>query len=90
MTIELSKEARQEAMESIARYFLEQREEEIGVIAAGGILDFFIAEVGPSIYNKAVADIIQRMQMQVSELDIDFHEQEFQYWTQPERKHKKR
>ncbi len=90
MAIELSKDMRKEALASIGRYFRENRDEEIGSIAASGLLEFFIEEIGPSIYNKAVADILTRIQMNVSELDIDFHEKEFQYWTKNERRSKER
>jgi uncharacterized protein (DUF2164 family) len=90
MSIELPKNLRKEALASIVRYFRENKEEEIGIIAASGLLDFFLEEIGPSIYNKAVADILKRMQMYVSELDIDFHEEEFQYWSKYERKSKER
>ena len=88
MSIELPKDLRKEAMTSIVRYFRDNRDETIGNIAASGLLDFFIEEIAPSIYNKAVADILERMQMHISELDIDFHEEEFQYWQEYERKNK--
>ena len=56
MTIEISRELRQQAITSIERYFRENMEEPIGNIAAGALLGFFIEEIGPTIYNKAVAD----------------------------------
>jgi uncharacterized protein (DUF2164 family) len=90
MTIELSAEVRKEAIASIERYFRENMEEKIGNIAAGGLLGFFLEEVGPSIYNKAVADVQERMQMRVSELDIEVHEEELQYWRKYERQGKAR
>ena len=80
MSIELSREARQEAVQSIERYFLEHMDEKIGNIAAGGLLSFFLEEIGPAVYNKAVADVQERLQMRVSELDIEVHEDEFTYW----------
>jgi len=80
MSIELSKEARQEAIASIERYFRENMDEPIGNIAAGALLGFLLEEVGPVIYNKAVADVQERLQARVSELDIEVHEDEFQYW----------
>ena len=86
MSIELQKDKHREALASIVRYFQEQREEEIGNIAATGLLRFFLEEIGPSIYNQAVADVQQRMQMHVSDLDIEFHEEEFQHWPQSDRK----
>jgi uncharacterized protein (DUF2164 family) len=80
MTIEISKEARQQAVASIERYFQEHMEEKIGNIAAGGLLAFFLEELGPIVYNKAVADAQERLQSRIAELDIDVHEEEFQYW----------
>lgn len=80
MTIELSKDAKKEAIVSIERYFSENMEERIGNIAAGGLLTFFLEEIGPSIYNQAVADVQERLQARIAELDIEIHEDEFHYW----------
>lgn len=80
MTIELSKEARSRAIASIERYFQEYMEEKIGNVAAAGLLGFILEEIGPSIYNKGVADAQEQMQMRVSELDIEVHKDEFEYW----------
>ncbi|GAA6141885.1 DUF2164 domain-containing protein [Hydrogenophaga sp. 5NK40-0174] len=80
MSIELSKEARKEAIASIERYFRENMDEPIGNIAAGGLLGFFLEEVGPAVYNQAVADVQERMQARVADLDIELHEDEFRYW----------
>jgi uncharacterized protein (DUF2164 family) len=88
MTIELSKEARKEAIASIERYFQENMEERIGNIAAGALLGFFLEEIGPAIYNRAVADAQERIQARVMELDIEVHEDEFQYWRKFERQKK--
>jgi uncharacterized protein (DUF2164 family) len=80
MAIELSKEARSEAIQSIERYFQENMDERIGNIAAGALLNFFVEEIGPSIYNRAVADVQERLQARILELDIEVHEDEFRYW----------
>lgn len=80
MTIELSREARAQAILSIERYFAENMEQRIGNIAAGALLSFFLEEIGPSIYNKAVAEAQEKLQARVSELDIELHEDEFDYW----------
>ena len=78
--IELTKKTRQAAIASIERYFREHMEEPIGNIASGSLLGFFLEEIGPSIYNQAVADVQERLQARVSELDIEVHEDEFDYW----------
>jgi uncharacterized protein (DUF2164 family) len=90
MAIELSREARKEAIASIERYFAENMEEKIGNVAAGGLLGYFLEEIGPLVYNKAVADVQERMQMRVAELDIEIHEDEFTYWRKFDRQKKGR
>lgn len=85
MAIELSKEARQEAVASLQRYFQENLEQEIGNLATGALLNFILEEIGPSIYNKGVADAQERMQARISELDGEVFEAEFQYWRKHER-----
>lgn len=80
MSIELSKDARQRAIESIQRYFEANMDEPIGNIAASALLGFLLEEIGPSIYNQAVADVQERLQQRVSELDLEVHEDEFGYW----------
>jgi uncharacterized protein (DUF2164 family) len=90
MTIEISKEARAEAVASIERYFRENMEEKIGNVAAGALLGFFLEELGPIVYNKAVADVQERLQSRISEVDIEVHEDEFQYWRKFDLKHKRK
>ncbi len=88
MAIEMSREARNQAIASIERYFRQNMDEPIGNIAAGGLLSFFLQELGPSIYNQAVADVQQRLTERVAELDIEVHEDEFRYWRQFDRPRK--
>jgi len=88
MAIELPKDVHKEAVASIERYFRENMEEKIGNIAASGLLSFFLDEVGPSIYNQAVADVQKRLQARVAEVDIEVHEDEFQFWPKYERQRK--
>ena len=80
MPIELPKDARAQAISSLERWFREHMDEPIGNVAAGGLLGFFLEEIGPSIYNQAVADVQERLQARVAELDIEVHEDEFGYW----------
>ena len=85
MTIELSKEARQQAISSIERYFEQERDERIGNIAAGALLNFMLEEIGPSIFNQAVSQVQERLQQRVTEVDIEVHEDEFAYWRKFDR-----
>ncbi|CAB3876607.1 DUF2164 domain-containing protein [Achromobacter ruhlandii] len=84
MAIELERGVRDTAIASIQRYFDQNMEERIGNIAAGALLGFILEEIGPSIYNQAVADVQERLQARVSELDLEVHEEEFAYWHKRE------
>ncbi len=83
MTIELTKEAKQTALESLQKYFEVNMEEPLGNLAAGALLGFILEEIGPCIYNKGVADAQERIQMRLSELEYEVHADEFQYWRKP-------
>ena len=89
MTIELAKDVKKEAIASIERYFAQNKDEKIGNIAAGALLGYFLEELGPLVYNQAVADVQERLQMRVAELDIEHHEDEFQYWRKMDRAKKR-
>lgn len=90
MTIELPNAAQQAAIASIQRYFQQNMDEPIGNISAGALLGFFLAEIGPLVYNKAVADVQQRLQARIQEIDLEVYEDEFQYWSKFDKKKKSR
>ncbi|HEY8023173.1 MAG TPA: DUF2164 domain-containing protein [Burkholderiaceae bacterium] len=90
MSITIRKEQREQAVHSIERYFSENMEEKIGNMAAGALLAFFLEEIGPIVYNQAVADVQERLQARVAEIDIEIHEEEFQFWAKLERNRKGR
>jgi len=79
MAIQLPDQTRAELIHSIRRYFLEERDEEIGDLQCGFLLDFFVEEIGPSIYNQALRDAQLRVQDAVADLDVNLHEPEFGY-----------
>ena len=90
MTIELPNAAQQAAIASIQRYFQQHMDEPIGNITAGALLGFFLEEIGPLVYNKAVADVQQRLQARIQEIDLEVYEDEFQYWSKFDKKKKSR
>jgi len=81
MAIDLSSDATKVAVASIQRYFSENMEESIGSLEAGALLSFFLKEIGPAVYNKAITDAQARLQERVAELDVEVYEEEFSYWT---------
>ena len=80
MPIELDRDVREEAVQSIRRYFNEHMEERIGNIQAGALLSFFLEEIGPVVYNLAVQEAQERLHTRVAELDYECHQEPFGYW----------
>ena len=90
MGVEIPKQARADAVASIERYFQEQLDQRIGNIAASALVGFFLEEVGPLVYNLAVADVQERLLQRVEELDIELHQDAFAYWPRQERERRAR
>ena len=86
MSIDIPKEQRERAILSIERYFREYMDEPIGNVAAGGLLGFFLDEIGPLVYNRAVSDVQENLQARVMEVDVEVHEKEFSYWNKKDRR----
>ena len=89
-TIDLLKQVRAQAIASIKRYFEENLPEPIGDLSAGLLLNFFLEEVGPAVYNQAIADAQARMQQRVTDLNGELYADEFQYWPRADAKRKGR
>jgi len=59
--IMLTKERRDDMVSEIKNYFSKEREEEIGDLAAGLILDFIVEKIAPDFYNQGIFDAHQYM-----------------------------
>ena len=88
MAIELSTQDRQQALESLMRYAAEHFDERMGNVGAGALLGFFLEEIGPLVYNQAVADVQERLLARVQEVDLEVHHDAFQYWRKFDRPHR--
>lgn len=86
MAIELSKEDRAQAIDSLTRYVLENLDQKIGNLTAAAMLGFILEDIGPSIYNRAVSDVKERLLMRVEDVEFEIHEDEFQYWRKFEKR----
>ena len=86
---EISKEARKQAVASIQRYFKEELDQSIGDLKSGLVLDYFVAEIGPLIYNQAIADARDFLAARFVDLSADmssiYEQTEFPYWQERER-----
>ena len=55
-SIKVTKETRDYMVSEIKTYFLKERDEEIGDLAADLILDFILEKLAPELYNQGVYD----------------------------------
>lgn len=86
MAIELERGVRDQAIRSIERYFEQELDHKIGNIGAGALLGYFLEELAPLVYNQAVAEVQERLGQRVAEIDLEVHEDAFQYWRRREAK----
>lgn len=89
VTLELSKQQRATAISSLQRYF-EESLEPIGDLPTGLLLNFFLEEIGPVIYNQAISDAQTRLAQRVADLNGELYADEFQYWPRADAKRKSR
>ena len=83
MAITLSLDATRQLRRSIQRYVAENLEQDIGDLKADALLDYFLKEIGPTVYNQAIADAQQYFQARALDLEGVCFEKEFGYWKTP-------
>lgn len=89
VTLELPKPVQAQAIASVQKYFEANMPEAVGELAAGLLVNFFLEEIGPVIYNRAIADAQERMQMRLGDLSGELFADEFQYWPRQAKRKKK-
>lgn len=57
----------------IQRFFLEERNEEIGLIAAENAFEFFKNQLGPHFYNVAVKDARHLMEQRMASIEEELY-----------------
>lgn len=80
MAIALSDEARKHALVSLKRFWTESLDAAVGDLQAIALLDFFLKEIGPSVYNSGVADAQVYLRDRLADLEGACSEPEFTYW----------
>jgi len=81
LAIKISRDARKQLIDSIKCYFAENMEEEIGELKAELLLDYFLVEIAPSVYNRAIVDAQVYFQEKTADLDGSCYEKEFGFWS---------
>jgi len=80
MPIALPPETLKRLQASIKRYAAEHLEEEMGDLKAGLFLDYCLKEIGPAVYNQAIADAQKYFQGRVEDIEGVYHQSELTYW----------
>ncbi|GGF87043.1 hypothetical protein GCM10010912_35370 [Paenibacillus albidus] len=71
--VKLPKEQRDMMVENIRGYFEDERGETIGHLAADNLLEFFLQELGPAVYNAALADCRTLVGQRLQSLEDDMY-----------------
>jgi uncharacterized protein (DUF2164 family) len=80
MNLILSDDARKQSIASIKRYFAEELDQDIGELKAGGVLEFFLKEIAPTVHNGAIAEAQTYLRDRVADLEGACSAIEFGYW----------
>ena len=84
-TLELTGDARKLAIASIRRHVQEEFGQDVGDLKASLVLDFFLAELGPSVYNMGVTDAKAFLMDRTEDLNA-LSLEEFTYWPSASRR----
>jgi uncharacterized protein (DUF2164 family) len=82
MDIQLKKDVAKRLEASIQRYCAETMGFEVGELKAALFLKFCLEEIGPSVYNLAIADAQAYFQEKVSDLENTCFSKEFNHWKE--------
>ena len=76
MRIRLTEERRVRVLTSIKKYFAENLDDEVSDFRAEQLLDFFVRELGPPVYNQAIRDAHSFFEEKLIDLEGEFYEPE--------------
>lgn len=86
MDIKLSPDTEKRLHGAIQHFVVEEYGESVGELGAGTFLTFCLKELGPAIYNQAIADAQACLQERVTDLENICFAEETSYWDQGGRK----
>ena len=80
MPVTLPPEARTQALASLRRFCADELETDLSDIQLRALLEFVLKEIGPSVYNGAIADAQAFLRARLGDLEATCYEPEFTYW----------
>jgi uncharacterized protein (DUF2164 family) len=85
MEIKLTKDLEKKLIASIKRYVSENLETDIGELQSSLLLQFCLEEIGPAVYNQAIADAQAYMQERALDLENTCYAPESTYWIKQDK-----
>ena len=76
MRIRLAPDRRSMLLEAIARFHREEFDETLSEFRADALLDFFLRELGPPVYNQGVRDAAGYVQEKLVDIEGEVYERE--------------
>ena len=76
LRIKLSDERRTIILRTLTEFYKENFDENLSAFRAERLLDFFVKQLGPPIYNQAIADARAFMFEKLEDLDVEYYEPE--------------
>jgi len=74
MRIRLSEERRAALVDGVQTYFRTEFDEELSDFRANGLIDLFVAELGPPVYNQGVRDASAYVAEKLQDIEGDVFE----------------
>lgn len=71
--IQLTDEQKRSLMEEIQAFYLDERDEEIGIIHQQQLVDLFLEKLAPVVYNKALDDAMKWYKIQQDNIESDYY-----------------
>ncbi|MFL5537524.1 MAG: DUF2164 domain-containing protein [Longimicrobiaceae bacterium] len=76
MRVRLSDERRAALVRLLRNHFEDQFDDELSDFRAEGLIDFFVRELGPPVYNQGVRDACAYMQGKLTDVEGEVYEPE--------------
>ena len=76
MRIRLSDDRRARLLRAIRQHFVDEFDEPISDFRAEGLLDFFVRELGPPVYNQGVRDASSYIQEKLTDIEGEVYERD--------------
>jgi uncharacterized protein (DUF2164 family) len=74
--IKIEKDKKKSIVRAVQLYFEEKLDQEIGDLGAELLIDFFVKELGPAVYNQAIQDAQAFFQDKLVDLEVQLYEEE--------------